>query len=60
MCIRRRRDFQRAGRRHVDKKKEKITLQMAKKELNTAIRSSQEKAWREMLKAVDKDVWGLS
>lgn len=58
-CIRRRRAFHRAGRRNSDRETERVALRTAKKALSIAIASSQEKAWKNLLDAVESDVWGL-
>lgn len=58
-CIALRRVFQRAGRRSGDRETERMAYLSAKKDLRKAIRSSQERAWKELQEKVDRDVWGL-
>lgn len=58
-CIRKRRLFLRAGTRDGNRDHEREALRQAKKELRIANKASQEKAWRELVSAVETDVWGL-
>lgn len=57
-CIRRRGLFQRADAGSGDREQMRVELQRAKKSLRKAIRTSQEKAWKELLNKVEADVWG--
>lgn len=59
-CNRRRLAYQRAGPRKGDRTSEKENFTSAKKRLRTAIRNSQERAWRQLTESVEKDPWGLA
>lgn len=54
-CIHARRLYQRAGRRAVDRTGMLEAYKKAKKDLNAAIKTSQEKAWKELVRSVEAD-----
>lgn len=58
-CIHARRLYQRAGRRAVDRTGMREAYKKVKKDLNVAIKTSQEKAWKELVRSVEADSWGL-
>lgn len=58
--IQRKRSFHRTGTSDDSREQERTVLQQAKKELKIAIRSNQDRAWKELLYDVEADVWGLS
>lgn len=60
-CIKSRRAYLRAVKRRgpVGSQREKFNFREARKALRSGIRSSQERSWAELCKAVDSDPWGI-
>lgn len=61
MCTRTRRRLTRLRRRGPSQQRDaaEVEYRAAKRALKAAIKETQGKAWRELIKTVDKDLWGL-